>query len=284
MVDDSSLNDEYQLADLDAISAEPTPSFDEETTSNKSGADLSSIMEKFEKPEVLAIIKRAAVFLTAMIIIWIIYKVAHNYFSSSNEIQPVKSSSKVASVTSSSSQAVEKSQVPVFPKSQTQAPVQQATQAVDNVTSDQLSQKLSALELSQRGARSDMLTINNQLTSVNNNLAALSEKMSELNQVLSNLSDRIESQAEKIERMRVRTAISSRPKVTKHAKGPPPPQFYLQAIIPGRAWLMSTDGTTVTVREGSVVKGLGVIKLIDPLEGRVVTTNNKVIQFSQQDS
>jgi hypothetical protein len=57
--------------------------------------------------------------------------------------------------------------------------------------------------------------------------------------------------------------------------------YNVQAIIPGRAWLRSDNGETVTVTEGEVVKGLGRVTKIDPYDGVVeINIGNKVISLS----
>jgi intracellular multiplication protein IcmG len=61
-----------------------------------------------------------------------------------------------------------------------------------------------------------------------------------------------------------------------------PKQIYtVQAIIPGRAWLKSDVGDTVTVAEGDILRDYGRVTKIDPYDGVVVIdTGNKVISLS----
>lgn len=57
--------------------------------------------------------------------------------------------------------------------------------------------------------------------------------------------------------------------------------YEIQAIIPGRAWLRSANGETITVTEGDMVRGLGKVKKIDPYEGVVeIVTPDKTITLS----
>ena len=58
----------------------------------------------------------------------------------------------------------------------------------------------------------------------------------------------------------------------------------MQAVIPGRAWLIANNGSTITVREGTPIPGYGIAKIIDPIKGRVMTSSGKEIRFSQDDS
>lgn len=57
--------------------------------------------------------------------------------------------------------------------------------------------------------------------------------------------------------------------------------YNVQAIIPGRAWLRSDNGETVTVAEGDMIKDLGRVSKIDPYDGVVeVNTGTKVVSLS----
>lgn len=57
--------------------------------------------------------------------------------------------------------------------------------------------------------------------------------------------------------------------------------YTVQAIIPGRAWLKSEAGETVTVAEGDVLKDFGRVTKIDPYDGLVnIDTGHKMITLS----
>jgi hypothetical protein len=66
------------------------------------------------------------------------------------------------------------------------------------------------------------------------------------------------------------------------AKVMPPKMIYVvQAIIPGRAWLKSESGDTVTVAEGDVLKDFGRVMKIDPYDGIVeVDIGGKMVSLS----
>lgn len=57
--------------------------------------------------------------------------------------------------------------------------------------------------------------------------------------------------------------------------------YSVQAIIPGRAWLRTENGETVTVAEGDMLKGLGRVTKIDPYDGTIqIDTGNKTIMLT----
>lgn len=57
--------------------------------------------------------------------------------------------------------------------------------------------------------------------------------------------------------------------------------YNVQAIIPGRAWLKSDNGETLTVAEGDVIRNVGRVTKIDPYDGVVeINTGTKAISLS----
>lgn len=57
--------------------------------------------------------------------------------------------------------------------------------------------------------------------------------------------------------------------------------YTVQAIIPGRAWLKSDSGETVTVAEGDMLKGYGRVSKIDPYDGIVdIDMGNKIVTLA----
>jgi hypothetical protein len=76
--------------------------------------------------------------------------------------------------------------------------------------------------------------------------------------------------------------MGSTPAFNSAAKSLEPRMIYsVQAIIPGRAWLKSEAGDTVTVAEGDYLKGYGRVVKIDPYDGIVaIDTGSKVINLS----
>jgi hypothetical protein len=57
--------------------------------------------------------------------------------------------------------------------------------------------------------------------------------------------------------------------------------FTVQAIIPGRAWLRTESGETITVAEGDMLKSVGRVTKIDPYDGTIlIDTGIKVITLT----
>lgn len=186
-------------------------------------------------------------------------------------------------------------QTPMEPPAQIAAqPVQQplpqpvinttpTPQPVIRVDNSELTQKVVAVESAQQNVRSEVGAVSQQVATVNNNVQNLNSQIASLNQVITNLSTQLARQTEEINVLMARTQPK---RVVKHVSTPAtaPLVYYIQAVIPGRAWIIASNGSTLTVREGTKIPGFGVVRLIDPLSGRVVTSSGRVIRFSQEDS
>ena len=107
--------------------------------------------------------------------------------------------------------------------------------------------------------------------------------MTELNGVIANLSAKVDQQSREIEGLTIRRQEANKV-YHRGAQATHFPKYHIQAVIPGRAWLIATNGATLTVREGTAVAGYGMVRLIDPSQGRVTTSSGQVIRFSQEDS
>jgi intracellular multiplication protein IcmG len=161
-------------------------------------------------------------------------------------------------------------------------PIQEVP-AVHYENTSELTKKISAMELSQQNVRSEVDTVSQQVGTVNNNIDNLNNQIASLNQVISTLSTQMSKQTEEIGMLMART----QPKhiIKTQVKSTIPQFLYtIQAVIPGRAWLIGSNGSTLTVREGTKISGYGIVKLIDSMQGRVLTSSGKVIRFSQEDS
>lgn len=59
--------------------------------------------------------------------------------------------------------------------------------------------------------------------------------------------------------------------------------YSIRAIVPGRVWIESKDGATLSLRTGDKLEGYGVVELISPRDGLVVTSSGRTIQYGSND-
>ena len=253
-------NDEYQFDDLDAI----TPSSGDENETPETPVPGSE-----EMPPVSSGDNQLKRNILIVVAIFILILVVYKFIESSATTKPVPVAPSVPAVTA-----------PIMPvQPQPEMPIPQVVTPAAEV---KINQALSTIEISQQSLRTDVSSVNNQLNGVNSNLTAMMAKITELNGIITNLSTKIDEEAIIIEKLTARREPKKIHRVTHRINQRP--KFYIQAVIPGRAWLIATNGTTLTVREGTAIAGYGIVKLIDPDQGRVMTSSGQVIRFSQEDS
>lgn len=267
MADKDDFSDEYQFADLDA--GNPNEADDSVSTATDT--------TKFDGPAVTGIgkndvVKKGVIVLIVVFVVIVAYKIIGS-FSSDKKIVIQKSAEIIPPVPAAPPQLTPVSQTPAYVTNQ--PPVSNGDSKV--------SQKLTELESTQQSMRTDVSSVNDQLGGISKNVDSLIAKLNDLNTVIANLSVKVDEQSHEIDQL---TMQRIKPKKVQHVvrKGIAYPKYFLQAVIPGRAWLIATNGATLTVREGTVVAGYGMVKLIDPRQGRVTTSSGQVIRFSQEDS
>lgn len=272
MADDKDeYSDEYQFADLDVIS--PDASDEDAGSSEAAGAEK----KQFDGGGRKDIRRNALIVVGIVIVIMLIYEFWGMFSSKKTTDAETTTVPPITTATPQPTPIQPPVTAPVQPI--TPPPTAPVQAGPDNT---QITQKLSALEISQQNLRSEVNALNDQLSGISSNVNELTTKIADLNQMLTNLAAKVDQQSNQIAILTTRTAPKPVPRIVH--RGPPRPVFYIQAVIPGRAWLIATNGSTLTVREGSQIAGYGVVKLIDARQGRVITSSGQVIRFSQQDS
>jgi intracellular multiplication protein IcmG len=269
MADNNQNDDEYKFAELDSLDNDPMNEMSD------TGGDASSALYVKNAASSQKDIKRNALIAVGLIIFaMVMYKlIGYLFFSPKNT--PLTQTT-ITPITQATSQPVEYTPPPL------PAPVQQ-TPPISSENNTDLTNKISAMEVSQDSVRSEVNTVSQQVGTVNNNINTLNNQMNELNQTITNLSAQMAKQTEEINILMARMQPK---KISKPITRPAtrPLIYYIQAVIPGRAWLIGTNGSTLTVREGTKITGYGMVKLIDAMQGRVITSSGQVIRFSQEDS
>ena len=266
---DNYQNDEYKFVELDALDNDTMGDMESGTKENSSSFGKEPVPKK-------NVNRNALVAVVIIVTLMMAYKLfGYLYFATKEKPVPVKNNPPPIT-------QVTPPPIDTTPTIVTTVPTQ-TIQPTVTVNNSDLTRKVSAIEISQQSVRSEVSSVSQQVGSVNSNINNLNNQIANLNQVIGNLSNQMAKQSEEINVLMSR----SQPKrVIKpvHQAIIKPIVYYLQAVIPGRAWLIGTNGSTLTVREGTKIAGYGMVKLIDSIQGRVVTSSGQVIRFSQEDS
>lgn len=160
-----------------------------------------------------------------------------------------------------------------------------------NMEQENLEKENKTLQRSLSRIKESQDSINSRVSSLSNDTFKLNTEYQEINEKLSKLADQVEKIASAVEDQSHTIMVMSekhRQQQRAHVDHPIKQKTYMkynvQAVIPGRAWLIGQNGSTLTVRKGSIIPGYGVVTLIDVSQGRVLTNSGRIIAFAQTDS
>lgn len=123
--------------------------------------------------------------------------------------------------------------------------------------------------------------VRDQLNSVSAANAQLTQSVSALTAQMSALTAAVQETTQKL------AAITAKPVMGMKKTGyhPMPVMYVLKAVVPGRAWLIGSNGVSINVAVGNYVSPYyGSIRAIDAMNGQVITTSGKVISYGSNDS
>ncbi len=155
-------------------------------------------------------------------------------------------------------------QVPAQP-SVTQQQIQTLSQQTQ-VEQQSVADRIKSLEDQSIGFQRTLAALQQQAMNSASQIAAIQIQLESVNQSLLALSDELKPKP-----------VPKKP--TKSSKVTVP-RYYVQAIVPGRAWLQSSDGKTITVSPGDPVSQYGRVTRVDPDNGTVSTTSGTVFRFA----
>lgn len=260
MADNDNNQDEYQFTELDALGNETLD--DDESGLNNPGSSITA------EPERKDIKRNALITVGVIVVLFVLYKLLASMFGGSAE--PVQTGTAPIPKMTTPVQTVV-----------TPAPIEQPQQVITQTDPD-LKQKVTALEVSQQGVSAQVNSLGENVGNVNNNVNNINAQLVKMNELITDLSNQLAKQSDELNRL---TTHAKPKRVYRPGKAYSKPITYnIQAVIPGRAWLIGSNGSTLTVREGTKIAGYGLVKLIDSMQGRVITSSGQEIRFSQDDS
>lgn len=268
-------DDEYHFEDLESLGTD-SDSFQDDTEylgEVEEGATSSPGRGRLDAldPKVLTMLRNGAIAVGGLIVIVIAYKYVTSF--SSKDVSKAKTKSAMTSVVPQTSPKVEAPQpvstgsLPSFASSSSSAP----SEPMD----------VSALKQDQKKMEAELSSMTAKLNNVTQKMSDISNKLDSVSQTMLVLNERLERQSQQMARMRTLKSQASRPKTKAAVKQT---VYYIQAVIPGRAWLKSDEGKVLTVNRGTEVPGYGAVRGINPKLGRIYTSSGRVIRYSEADS
>lgn len=167
--------------------------------------------------------------------------------------------------------------IPAKPKSEIKAA------PIATVPTDQnLSSQVTHIEDSMReqlGLVNQQISDNrDQITRINDAISQNQTDINDIKQSINMLNASVLKIAEDMAKLTKPKKVKKVPKVK--AK---PTLYHVVAIVPGRAWLETSEGNTITVRTGDKLGGYGTVDVISSRQGMVITSSGKIIQYGVND-
>lgn len=178
--------------------------------------------------------------------------------------------------------------IPSIDQSQQQADNNDKTdnQATDDALAKQQQQLLAEQQQRDAQAHQRMQALQQQNQNLGKQVDAMEQALKNSNAAVSQMQQTMSTMNESLAKLQAQFEKQNKPKQKQHHehKQPPPPDYTVQAVIPGRAWLRSDKGDTITVIQGDKVTGYGVVNSIDPQQGSVKTSSGKVFEFGMNNA
>ncbi len=170
---------------------------------------------------------------------------------------------------------------------------QKATEVVKNEMINKLQKQVDDQEAAYKKQIADLQKniqdANQQASNANKNVQALQQQVAALSSALQALvteiktlrADQVQAIAKAEEQAKAARVKAPAPKQQQQAKSEAAaanPNVTIHAIIPGRAWIRTADGKTISVSEGDSIGEYGKVLKIDATSGVVITTSGVTIR------
>jgi len=246
----------------------PDPDDDYQFTDNE-----NAVVYKADKPNVVKSIlsqRRLWLGLAILVLGIIVYKLS-GIFSKQNKLpQEITSLPKIEQPA---------------PESHPVAPVKVPAPAVEPVIQPNnnpfLDKRLADVEQHNKEDTARLSHLEGRLDNINADFSALRAQLGQLQSELKTVSSQMlgleRDLAKAQEAAKPKPVAKSKPVVSIEARRP---QYHVQAVLPGRAWLVrDEDSTTLTVAVGDALPGYGTIVNINPTRASVITSTGYTIPY-----
>lgn len=152
-------------------------------------------------------------------------------------------------------------------------PVPTVVQPAIQTNQNEFTSKLAILENSTVENRDRLAEGLRTVSRLETNVNSLQSQLNLMNERLQDLTNQLKKQNEP--KKKIVKAV-----VKEFVKRP---AYYVQALVPERAWLKQGDGTTITVSRGDELPGYGQISDINVSQGTVTTSKGDIISFHPSD-
>ena len=157
-------------------------------------------------------------------------------------------------------------------------PIREIVQPSPTWSNDQIEQAQTVVQQKIDAAAQEMASNHDQLLGLRDAVSKAQQDISSVSQNVSQLTVAMQQLLLEIQQLNPPSKIKSKKKATK-----PLAIYHIRAIVPGRVWLESADGKSVTLRVGNKLEGYGTVEVISPQQGMVLMSDGSYIQYGVND-
>ncbi len=274
--------EEYHFAvDPEDVERNDQPDFQTIEEPPKSRFDFSKLLDRKKIKELLyenVQVRNAIIALVVLVLLVIVYRFTSGIISKKKASEAVRN-------TFQQPQSFETKDAKLEPTIEgKQGSVSVLKNEFDKETKA-INNSLMKVKESQDSINAKISTVTEDNIKMANQYQDLSEKLNKLAMQIEKLSSAVEDQSQSIVSLSIRREHPPRRRQSRQQVVRPQfMRYFVKAVIPGRAWLIAENGSTLTVRKGSVVPGYGLVTMVDVSQGQVMTSSGKIITFAQNDS
>ena len=161
------------------------------------------------------------------------------------------------------------------------APVEQPLAVPKAAQPDQVTELLKRSDMERAAAQK----ISSEINMLRGELRRTNAKFNEINAVLQKLTTITREQQRRLNQQQsfIKRFIEEKKKKAEMKAKAQRVMYYIQAMVPGRAWLRTQDGKTLTVSKGDKIPGYGMVSQIDPQTGQLTMSLGDVIRYHPKD-
>ncbi|MBS0350576.1 MAG: hypothetical protein JSR33_05200 [Proteobacteria bacterium] len=160
------------------------------------------------------------------------------------------------------------------------APSQTATPAVvqQPVVDPQILDQLNGLKSDSANNNAVIRQLQAQIQQLTMALNQSRAQQQQLNQSMMVLLSQVQQLSAQVKILTLPKPVAA-PKSVEKTVSVPPITYQLRAVVPGRAWIVGSDGQSQSVAVGDIVPQYGNVQSIDADAGVIITTSGKTIKF-----
>lgn len=151
-------------------------------------------------------------------------------------------------------------------------------QAPQPIIDPQMVDQLTALKQDSVNTSSAVQQLQGQVQQLNDSLIQSRSAQQQLAQSLMVLASQMQQLNAEV-KVLAQPKPQAKPKPVIKADPAPVITFQLRAVVPGRAWIVGSDGRSLSVAIGDQIPQYGSVQSIDADTGVIITTSGKTIKF-----